>query len=279
MNFGKPYEGEMNKRMNLGYTGKPYDTVTGMYNYGYLDYAPEVARFTTVDPIRDGANWFAYVNNDPVNWVDPWGLAPRNLPEEEREAYKEKISSYLTYDNTTNKMGVPDTLNGTKMDCADVATYLYGQGMAAIGTKTSGEAIGTLQAGGTNITENTLTYIGSKDFSPSNTNNITFYSDKNFDNPNVEVGTVAVWSGSPTGGSGHMLTVVDVQRNEKGEVKSIVTIEGHLTSPTAVDRTNLTQTTWDSYSARGETFYGFGEIGKDSTTPLAAPSTSGIKGR
>jgi hypothetical protein len=27
-----------------------------------------------VDPIRDGANWFAYVNNDPVNWVDPFGL-------------------------------------------------------------------------------------------------------------------------------------------------------------------------------------------------------------
>jgi RHS repeat-associated protein len=41
-----------------------YDTVTGMYNYGYRDYAPEVARFTTVDPVRDGANWFAYVNND-----------------------------------------------------------------------------------------------------------------------------------------------------------------------------------------------------------------------
>ena len=31
-------------------------------------------RFTTVDPIRDGANWFAYVNNDPVNYVDLWGL-------------------------------------------------------------------------------------------------------------------------------------------------------------------------------------------------------------
>jgi hypothetical protein len=28
-----------------------------------------------VDPIRDGANWFAYVNNDPVNWVDHWGLS------------------------------------------------------------------------------------------------------------------------------------------------------------------------------------------------------------
>jgi hypothetical protein len=28
-----------------------------------------------VDPVRDGANWFAYINNDPVNWVDPWGLS------------------------------------------------------------------------------------------------------------------------------------------------------------------------------------------------------------
>jgi hypothetical protein len=30
---------------------------------------------TTEDPIRDGSNWFAYVNNDPVNWKDPWGLS------------------------------------------------------------------------------------------------------------------------------------------------------------------------------------------------------------
>jgi RHS repeat-associated protein len=72
--FEKPYKGDLNSGMNLGYTGKPYDTATGMYNYGYRDYQPEVARFTTVDPIRDGANWFAYVNNDPVNWVDLWGL-------------------------------------------------------------------------------------------------------------------------------------------------------------------------------------------------------------
>jgi RHS repeat-associated protein len=72
--FGKPYKGDLTTGMNLGYTGKPYDTATGLYNYGFRDYQPEVARFTTVDPIRDGANWFAYVNNDPVNWVDPWGL-------------------------------------------------------------------------------------------------------------------------------------------------------------------------------------------------------------
>ncbi|MDR1024334.1 MAG: RHS repeat-associated core domain-containing protein [Treponema sp.] len=68
------YAGDLSGGMDLGYTGKPYDATTGLYNYGYRDYQPEAARFTTVDPVRDGANWYAYVNNDPVNWIDPWGL-------------------------------------------------------------------------------------------------------------------------------------------------------------------------------------------------------------
>ncbi|MDR1148291.1 MAG: RHS repeat-associated core domain-containing protein [Spirochaetaceae bacterium] len=72
--FGKPYNGDFSNGVNFGYTGKPYDTVTGLYNYGYRDYQPETARFTTVDPVRDGTNWFAYVNNDPVNYTDPLGL-------------------------------------------------------------------------------------------------------------------------------------------------------------------------------------------------------------
>ncbi len=36
---------------------------------------PGLARFTTVDPIRDGSNWYAYCNADPVNYVDMWGLS------------------------------------------------------------------------------------------------------------------------------------------------------------------------------------------------------------
>ncbi len=35
---------------------------------------PQTARFTTIDPIRDGSNWFAYCNNEPVNFQDLWGL-------------------------------------------------------------------------------------------------------------------------------------------------------------------------------------------------------------
>ena len=44
-------------------------------DYGFRDYSPAYARFMTEDPIRDGTNWFAYVGNNPVNWVDPWGLS------------------------------------------------------------------------------------------------------------------------------------------------------------------------------------------------------------
>ena len=72
--FGNACKGDLSGRMNIGYAGKEYDSATGLYNYGYRDYQPQTNRFTTVDPIMDGYNWYAYVNNDPVNWVDLWGL-------------------------------------------------------------------------------------------------------------------------------------------------------------------------------------------------------------
>jgi len=72
--FGTLYRGDLSGGMNLGYLGKPYDSATGLYNYGYRDYSSQAARFMTADPVRDGNNWYAYVNNDPVNWVDLWGL-------------------------------------------------------------------------------------------------------------------------------------------------------------------------------------------------------------
>ncbi len=63
-----------NSTIVFAYAGKPYDSVTGLSDYGFRDYAPTLARFTTVDPIRDGSNWYAYCNSDPVNYVDMWGL-------------------------------------------------------------------------------------------------------------------------------------------------------------------------------------------------------------
>ena len=36
---------------------------------------PEVGRFISVDPAKDGLNWYAYCNNIPLKYVDPDGLA------------------------------------------------------------------------------------------------------------------------------------------------------------------------------------------------------------
>ena len=80
--FGSPYQKTgsflANDSLDFGYLGKPYNADTELYDYGFRDYSPEIARFTTVDPIRDGRNWYCYVVNDPVNYVDLWGLFDNN---------------------------------------------------------------------------------------------------------------------------------------------------------------------------------------------------------
>jgi RHS repeat-associated protein len=110
--FGTPYQGDFSSGMNLGYTGKPYDPATGLYNYGFRDYAPQVARFTTVDPIRDGNNWFAFVNNDPINWVDPWGLnasepRSRGVSREEQLLHQQAGGGSTDYNKITINAGMP----------------------------------------------------------------------------------------------------------------------------------------------------------------------------
>jgi len=65
---------------SCGYAGKPYDSVTGFYNYGFRDYSPALSRFTSPDPIRYGTNWYQYCDADPVNFIDLWGLKKLNLP-------------------------------------------------------------------------------------------------------------------------------------------------------------------------------------------------------
>lgn len=39
-------------------------------------YDPSVGRFISEDPIRDGLNWYAYANNNPIMFMDPTGLIP-----------------------------------------------------------------------------------------------------------------------------------------------------------------------------------------------------------
>ena len=61
----------------FGYTGGLYDQDTRLVLLGARDYDPTTGRFTTKDPSGfDGGdtNLYTYVNNDPVNSIDPTGL-------------------------------------------------------------------------------------------------------------------------------------------------------------------------------------------------------------
>ena len=112
--FGKTYEGALSSG-ERGYNGKPYNAVTGHYNYGYRDYDPMTGRFATEDPIRDGMNWYVYTANDPVNHIDPWGLATedteyidswrlatedkgRPLTDEEKQLHKDAGGGEVDYE-------------------------------------------------------------------------------------------------------------------------------------------------------------------------------------
>jgi RHS repeat-associated protein len=58
------------------YTGREFDSDTGLYYYRARWYDPQVGRFISEDPIglAGGINQFAYVRNAPINSIDPTGL-------------------------------------------------------------------------------------------------------------------------------------------------------------------------------------------------------------
>jgi RHS repeat-associated protein len=60
------------------YTAREYDTESGLYYYRFRYYDARVGRFLSEDPIGfwGGINFYAYLNNNPINSNDPYGLSP-----------------------------------------------------------------------------------------------------------------------------------------------------------------------------------------------------------
>jgi RHS repeat-associated protein len=59
---------------NLRLPGQYFDAETGLYYNLNRYYDPNIGRYLRTDPYGEGLNLYAYVFNDPVNWIDPLGL-------------------------------------------------------------------------------------------------------------------------------------------------------------------------------------------------------------
>jgi murein DD-endopeptidase MepM/ murein hydrolase activator NlpD len=45
-----------------------------LYYFNARWYDPELGRFITEDPVKDGINWYGYANQNPLRYIDPTGL-------------------------------------------------------------------------------------------------------------------------------------------------------------------------------------------------------------
>ena len=126
------------------FCGEYFDSETGTYYLRARIFSPVTGRFTAEDPIGAGFNWYNYCNNNPILFIDPWGLDAWvfYLPQWEDEAIatKQDMMDYygLTYDqvhliavetksdltNGWNSMGVsPVTGQTVTIDAVFIDTH------------------------------------------------------------------------------------------------------------------------------------------------------------
>ena len=98
------------------FTGREYDSETGLYFYRARYYDPAVGRFISEDPIGfqgGDLNLYAYVRNNPVNTKDPMGL--EFITQEEGALIADEASTWVgtLYVSPGNKKGIGADCSGS----------------------------------------------------------------------------------------------------------------------------------------------------------------------
>ena len=104
----------------FAYGGGLYDEQTNLVKFGFRDYDATVGRWTVKDPIGFwgmSSNFYSYLDNDPINRIDPWGLVKfkKGINDEGvKEAIKGK---YKVFDDVFKKYNEPEpTITSTTVD-------------------------------------------------------------------------------------------------------------------------------------------------------------------
>ena len=100
----------------IGFTSYTYDTVLDKFFAQARFYDADNRRFTQIDPTKDGLNWYAYVGNNPILFVDPSGLVQVGL-----RAYAETYKNSTVEWNATTRTATV-TYNGKTLSIESTAT-------------------------------------------------------------------------------------------------------------------------------------------------------------
>jgi len=94
---------------------------TGLIYFGARYYDPSIGRFITPDPLGmvDGPNLYTYVNNNPINFIDPWGLCG-----EKSKSYWDHLRESF-YEDLTGKN--PSSFLGYTIRAVQQTDILWGQ--------------------------------------------------------------------------------------------------------------------------------------------------------
>jgi len=118
--FGKATISKELVTNNLRFPGQYYDAETGLHHNFFRDYSPSIGRYLQSDPIGlyGGLNSYAYVEGNPLNWIDPYGLKkfPKKTPGGK--------TITMINDNPKNPspdLDVKDSLVDTVVDALDAA--------------------------------------------------------------------------------------------------------------------------------------------------------------
>jgi len=104
------------------FTGRRFDTETGLYYYRARYYNASIGRFLQTDPIGygDGMNMYAYCGNNATNCTDPSGLASFGFLDLEDEndttltfgIYRDDGSLWRTFDYASVEEWTEDVMSG-----------------------------------------------------------------------------------------------------------------------------------------------------------------------